>query len=144
MQSKCTVHSVYNIYYYFTKLIDIASLFKLKESLYFLCCVSVQVCSAPCHQLWCHLWAEHPLLPHCLHSEPWLWSRQWPHETSREVRLWGQVQVPCYGPRPREGTRDFFSMSQPWNFQAMKLWVTWVEESPSSYTETQTCLLYLW
>lgn len=79
--------------------------------------VSAQICSAPCDQLWCHLWAEHPFLPHCFHPEPWLWSRQWPHETFREVGLSRQVQVPCYGPRTREGTHDFLSISQRWSFK---------------------------
>lgn len=81
-------------------------------------CISAQICTAPYDQLWCNLWAEHTFLSHCLHPEPRVWSYQWPHETSREVWLWWQqVQVPCHGPRPREGTKDFFSISEPQSFK---------------------------
>lgn len=81
--------------------------------------LSAQVCAATCYQLWCYSWAEHTFLPHHIYPEPWFWPNQWPSEISREVWIWREVPVPCYGPRPREGN--------PWHSYARSVGVKWTE-----------------
>lgn len=65
--------------------------------------LSAQVCSATCYQLWCYSWAEHTFLPHHIYPEFRFWSHQWPYEVSREVWIWREIPVSCYGSGPREG-----------------------------------------